>query len=470
MNALLRKELLALLRDGRLVALSLAVVALCGAVYGVESVRAAQAQAERAAVNSATRAQWDGQGDAHPHRAAHFGVYAFAPGSALAAFDPGIDAHVGRALWLEPHRRNFVRFSPAADEVYGGRLGDFAPAFVLAVLLPLLVVAAAYGCVASERETGTLRLARALLARPARLVWAKFAATLLAVAGLASLAFVPVLLLPSGPGDAADTLVRWAALYLVHLAYLAIFVALAVAVSTAARTARQALVVLLAAWLAFALVLPRAGAAAADASVELPTPEAFWAAIRRDYREGLPGDGTLAERSRAFDAELLRTHGVERLEDLPFGALAVRRLHRDAYADRVHALHFDELWRRYALQESVLRRVALASPTVAVQLLSARLAGTDLAHRRHFEDAAEAYRQRFNTHLDRWDAANTRGVTSFEERYAGDALWRSVPPFEYRPPSAGFALRAGAIEIAILAGWLAGALGLLAVCARRWRT
>ncbi len=103
----------------------------------------------------------------------------------------------------------------------------------------------------------------------------------------------------------------------------------------------------------------------------------------------------------------------------------------------------------------MLRWRAAASPYTAVRGVIAAFSGTGLAHRRHFEEAAEAYRQRFTTLVDEWDLAATRGVASFEARYAGDAQWRSIPRWEYRVPGPGFAWRAAMADAGVLLAWAA---------------
>ncbi len=463
----LRKELRSMARDGRTVALTLAVAALLAGVLLASLQRHAAQMRETAAVAAATRQQWDAQGDKHPHRGAHFGHYVFRPDSVLAALDPGLTPYLGRALWLEPHRRNTTRFEPAADALPGERFGRLDVAFVLSALLPLLVVALSFDALSRERESGTLRMLHGIGVSPWRLVAAKLLALLLAF-GVA--AATPLLAAAWGAADAdpnADVLWRGAALAAAYLLHVGIFVVVALTVSARAPSSHAALYLLLAWWLAAVLVVPRAAAAIADHLEPLPSAGSFWSAIQRDYQQGLPGDGDLAERGRRFDAELMRRHGVARVEDLPAGAAALRRLERDRYADRVHQLHFDALWDRYARHERILRVAALLSPTLALRNLSMKLAGTDLSHQRRFEDHAERYRQQVNTAIDRWDAAHTRGFRSFEDRYAGEALWRAIPPFSYRPPGVGFALREARPEVVALLGWTLASLILLGASTRR---
>ena len=71
------KEIRALLRDGRLWGLGLTVALLFIAVLTSALAQRQSAEQERLDVETAAREQWDHKGDRNPHRAAHFGLYAF---------------------------------------------------------------------------------------------------------------------------------------------------------------------------------------------------------------------------------------------------------------------------------------------------------------------------------------------------------------------------------------------------------
>lgn len=199
----------------------------------------------------------------------------------------------------------------------------------------------------------------------------------------------------------------------------------------------------------------------------LPTGEQFWSGIHDSIEKGLPGDGAAAARLGAFDAHLLAEYRVARLEDLPFGANAKRRLFRDAYSNKVHALRFKELEDAQLAQQGLLRWCTVLSPYAAMRSVASALAGTDLAHRQHFEESAEAYRQQFTTRMDEWDLAATRGVTSLEDKYAGNLQWQAIPPWRYADPGLGCSLRAVVADGAVLAAWFMAAVSALWLGSRR---
>jgi len=462
-TAIAAKEIRALLRDGRLWGLGTLLAVLLLAVLASSAHQRQQAEQERRAVETAARQQWDQQGDRNPHRAAHFGLYAFKPRSALSSVDAGIDAQAGQALWLEPHKRNLAMFAPAADAAPSIGLGDFNPAFVLFALVPLLVLVLGHGSVTQERELGTLRMLQACGLRASALVLGKW----LGLSAGLMLVLAPALLAGGWLLAAEQDALHAGLLLLALLLYYALWAAITVLVSALSRTSRAALLVLLALWVGAVFIAPRLAASSVAQRMPLPTGEQFWSRIHHDIAQGLPGDGSAAQRLQAFDAQLLADNGVARLEDLPFGANARRRLFRDAYATRVHALHFAQLWDDQLAQQRRLRWAGVVTPYPAMRAISSALAGTDLAHRQHFEEAAEQYRQHYTTLMDEWDMHATRGVTSFESRYGGNAQWQTMPQWRYAAPGAGFALRGSRADWAILSAWLLLALGALCWSARR---
>ncbi|MDP3331582.1 MAG: DUF3526 domain-containing protein, partial [Methylococcaceae bacterium] len=104
-------------------------------------------------------------------------------------------------------------------------------------------------------------------------------------------------------------------------------------------------------------------------------------------------------------------------------------------------------------------------PSLAIRSISMSLAGMDLAHQRHFEDAAEEYRHYFINLTEDLDRERSHGT----ERSAKgeEADWRSVKDFDYNAPNLSFALQAAQLDVLVLLLWLAIALILLNLSAKR---
>lgn len=441
--------------DGRaLLVWVLAVLALVvAALQGYAAWRAAES--EREAVSAQVRQQWDTQGDKNPHRGAHFGQYAFKPTSLPGFIDPGVNAQAGRAIWLDPHRRNLSRFKPAEDGTSAARLAPASVAAVLQWVLPLLVIALSFGAVAGEREGGTWRLLASLGVTPARLFAGKLAGTALVLVPMLLFLTVAGLLALAAPGG-GDAAARIGAMALLYTVYLLIFGGLALGVSARTASASRALAVLLVLWGLNGFVAPRLGSAIADAAVSLPSSEQFHAAIQHDIRHGMDDDGDANTRYERFLAETLARYGVARPEDLPVGLHGLGKIDKDAYSSRVHDKHFDDLARRFVAQADWQLAAAVAGPLLPVRALSQALAGTDLHHHLHFADAAEQYRRSFIDATSEEIARRNTGTAN--SATVGNDYWRAVPAFEYRAPGVGWALAAHWKALLVLALWLAAAL------------
>ena len=221
-GAIVRKELLVLCRDGRVLALvgligALTLLALltAWATHVKHERQVRQSQAE----DSAAFLQ---QGSKPSHSAAHFGRMAYKPPAALAIFDPGAAPYLGQVIWLEAHRQDPAMFRPAADAPELSRLADLSIAGVLTSLLPLLAFVMGHGVFAGERERGTLRQVMAAGAGHGSI----FAGKLIAVGGVGvCVAFVVIAVattaaLIAGEGDnALDTIVRGTGLFAGFAAY-----------------------------------------------------------------------------------------------------------------------------------------------------------------------------------------------------------------------------------------------------------
>ena len=249
------------------------------------------------------------------HSAGHFGVYVFKPLPPLAVFDRGLEPFVGTTVFLEAHRQNQAAFLPAQDATAMRRFGELTAATGLQLLAPLLIVLLTFGALAGERERGTLRQVLSLGVRPRDLVLGKalglgvaLAVLLLPVAvfGAAALAKLP-------GDDAAGGWIRLAWLGGAYALYLAAILAVCLAVSAVASTARVALATLLVCWAANAVLAPRLASDLAQGILPTPKLVEFETAMNKDVQEGLDGHNPRNDRLQAFAQETLKKHGKTRL-------------------------------------------------------------------------------------------------------------------------------------------------------------
>ncbi|ATG90385.1 DUF3526 domain-containing protein [Methylomonas koyamae] len=462
----MRKELLTTLRDGRLLVLGLSLLALFAAFFLLSTHQLQAQRLEKQRVGATAKEQWNSQSVKNPHSAAHYGIYVFKPDLPAAAIDQGLTPFTGQSLWLEPHKRNLTRFNPSADDVLANRFGQAGSSFVLYALLPLLIVALSFNSVSQERERGTLRMLHSLGVTPLALLFGKLSGLLAAFWLVMSPAVLLAALTLACQFDlTADDLMRLSLLLVGLVAYYTIFAALSIAASAYFRTSRNTLFCLLGFWMGSVFVAPRLGAVIGDVVAPNPSASEFWDAIKTDIAQGLPGEGNKQQREKAFEAQVLAQYGVAGKEQLPVGFVSLNRQFNDTYSSKVHQLHFDRLRDNFAKQQQLAQLAGWLGPSLALRSLSMAIAGTDLAHQRDFEDAAEDYRRYFIDLTEEWDRERSRGTERSAK--AEETDWRSVRDFAYTVPTVGYSLRASLLPLSLLSAWLCAALWLLAQSARR---
>jgi len=443
-------------REGRLAAVLVVLTVLGVLSVALSLQRAAESERDRLAAEAVDRVTFLNQGVRNPHSAAHFSRFAFRPLSPTAALDPGIGPYAGIAVWMEAHRQDPANLRAAEDRVELGRLADLSPAWLLQVLAPLLIIALAFDALAGERERGTwpLLLGSGVTARDLmRGKWLALRAVF--VPPVVLLALIQVL---AGGVHGGESLLRSAGWALGHLAYLMVWMLLALAVSLRAARARTALIILLAGWALATLIAPRLSIALAEAQAPIPTARDFAAAVKKDMDEGLDGQSPPEVRRAQFQQQLLAEYGVERVEDLPVSLAGMSLQEAERYGNLVFDRHYGELTRLYRAQEGWRRWGAVLGPLASLQQISMAAAGTDMGHHVDFIQQAETSRREIIEVLNMDQA--THGV-GLEMRYQADtALWQQVPEFSYHLPSwVALAARQWA-DWLLLAAWLGVALWL----------
>jgi ABC-2 type transport system permease protein len=455
------KDLLELIRDGRLLWAGGLVIVLLLTALAVGTARQREVAAERMAAQALDYQDWRNQPARHPHDAAEQGMHVFKPDPALSIVDPGIDPYVGATIWLKAHSPSTVNFRPAQDATGLQRFGELSPAWVLQILSPLLVIVLGFNAFAAEREKGTLRQTLSLGVSPARLLWGKALAVmaalalLLAPAGLA--AGLAVSAAGGGSGLNADTLTRFLWLAGGYSIYLGAAVFVVLAVSALAPSSRVALVVLLGLWIGSASLAPRV---ASDLSRDwYPNPS------RLTFNADLGADmGREARRAWMEQFGTDSRWGAELPLDKWGQALRVDDHAGYAVVDR----HFAHLWETFGRQQVVQEWLGLVVPVLAIRAMSMSLAGTDFAHYREFWAAAERQRRVIQDAVtdDLIKNADPRGAGHFDYK-TGPAFWATVPQFEYVLPPASWAVRNSLRSFAVLGTGLLLSLALAHVAVMR---
>lgn len=451
-----RHELRQLRRDGRLRTAAWLGFALLAALALLSWQTYRREAHERAHFEATAREQWENQGDKHPHRAAHFGFYLTKPELPLSLFDSGIKPATGRVLWLEAHQRSVFAYSPVEDSGATGILGVTNGAEVLQLLGALLVILAAYGSVAREREDGTLRLLLAQGVSPRRWFAGKCAGLGLALAimGAPIAVGLGILCWRADPrAFGADAAARGLGLLVAHGIFFSAWLVGAVAVSAWARTARGALALLLAVWIAGGIIAPRLASTLASMLAPLPSIAEFAKAHTDDFTNGFDGEPGWSVQLAQLEKDTLARHNAKTLAELPVGFSGIRMQAMDTFDGRISDRHQRRLEAIYERQNRWHWVTALLGPYVPMRALSGSLSGMDWPHYQHFAEAAEQYRRGVVKSMDQLLERELRG-DKWEVQFGRD-VWAQVPAFSYTMPSSRWALRTAAVPLLLVAGWLA---------------
>lgn len=469
LRTLYRHQWQLLLRDQRARWSGLVLVAIILTAFSVGTVRTGRQLEQRREAAARNAELWDRQGVVDPHGAAHFGHFVFKPVSPLATLDPGADDRLGAMVRLEAHRQNAAGAPPDAS---GSALASFpavSPAFALQVLAPVLVILVAFGTFSGEGPRQLLRQELAGGARPGVMLAGRLLAYATGLAGLLALGGAGVaawLAFDHAPAAEFIRLGLWLAGYGL---YLGAILTLTLAVSAHCRSSQLSLVTLLAFWTIAVLVVPRLAPAVAAAAHPLPSaPELDVEtndAVNERYDRGDPAQS----RAERFRQAAMEKYGVSRIEDLPVNFSGFLLEYAEDQSTAAFREHFAEVYRRYDEQEALQLRFSVLSPLPALRAWSAAVAGTDVAHHRHFLDAAEAYRYAFVQALNRDILAHRTPGGSSNAAYKADVgkITAGLGPFHPSALTPGEVWSRDWPALAALAGWAALAALLAASGARK---
>lgn len=417
-------------RNGLAVALGLSLFALIALAAWLGTQRITMLEAERAAAAAADREIWVNQGEDNPHAAAHFSRYAFKPVPALAVFDPGVLDTAGAAIWMEGHYQNPAQFRLIEDAAIGGVTARTSPAFVIVVFGTLLVFVLLAGAVAGEREDGTLRQVLVSGVAPARLAGAKLLAALV-LSGVVLIATLVVAAAFSAGTSAAplpDAGLRVLGLIVIYGLYFVIVAGVALGISARLADRRGALGALAGLWAGAIIAGPLLANETALGLAPNPDGPSTYAKIVAASNSYFRDE---AARREALD-KALAEYGVAEKSALPFRYDGYELQYSEEVAHPKFEAVYSDVRAVYMDQERILGLFSIFLPNLAVQKLSAGLAGTDRLHHAAFAMEAEAHRRHIVKLLNddlAFSALETEG------RYvAGRALWETIPDFQMTPP------------------------------------
>ena len=446
------------------------VLTLASVVVNSISMQAAAHQ--RAHQQVASEAQFLAQPDRHPHRMVHYGHYVFRTPTPLSMLEPGVDAYTGHTMFLEGHRQNSAMF---ADQKQSSGLTQFSsvsPAFMLQVLAPLLLIMVGYASVTREREAGTLTMMLTQGVKPQHILLGKW----LALVGSGLLLLIPLVVASVWAISIGESPMISLGFVLGYCAYLIIWSALVVWVSSISQLGSASFVGLIVLWILFCILIPRISSATATALA--PSAGKLESDFAMLVEKQKLGDSHNASDPvfKALKANLLAKYQVDDVADLPFnfkGYIAANG--EQKLADLLNK--FAEARMQQTLAQSELaRQFGWLSPTMAVRSFSMMLAGTNLENHHRFLREAEAVRIDFvqalnklqETALDyQTDTNKYRDAAAQKASRIDASNWRLLNDFSFEVAPARQRLQQSLVFALQLGFWSLLMLILLRHASRR---
>lgn len=312
----------------------------------------------------------------------------------LMVFVSGLSSDIGRWSRISGQEGVKLRNSAYSDDPIFAvfRMIDFA--FIVQIVLSLLAILFTYDAVSGERESGTLKLIFANSVPRATYLLGKCIGSWL---GLVVPVLIPILLgvlvvmFSNVPLTSMDW-ARLATLVSVALLFFSLFIVLGVLISTLTRRSSVSFLVSLVVWVAFVLIIPRAGMMAAGQMVQVPR-VAEIESQRDGYAKGL-WSKFYEEMEQNF-----RRNRENRTEEPSEEEMWAQMEMQDSLRELVETdinkfeikLH-DDLRLRKASQERLAFTLSRFSPASAFQLAAMTLCGTDVDMKRRYQESMTHYR------------------------------------------------------------------------------
>lgn len=328
--------------------------------------------------------------------------------------------------------------------------------FIFTIALSLFAILLGFDAISGEKERGTLKLSFSNAIPRATYILGKLLGSFitLATALLLALALGCLMLPLLGVSLSADEWLRLSMIILAGLLYFGAFLTLALFVS--ARTVRtsSSFLALLVVWIGASLISPRAATLLAGRAVSVASVDeiaaqksTFARQLWKEFSEGMKQFRSPAGASEADMETVLQSFNqyMDSLTTIRDGKMSV-------FTERLN----EERQNNQRRQQNLALNLARLSPTAALSLANAELAGTSLELQNRFYDEATVYRKQFNSFLNKKTGMNVGGrmfvmqVTDGEEEpEAIDAT--ELPAFEYRAASLGESFERALVDIGILA-------------------
>jgi len=326
--------------------------------------------------------------------------------------------------------------------------------FFIGTVLSFIALVLTYDAVSGEREAGTLRL---MLAGPAprdKVLVGKYVGTMLTLGIPLLLGMLVNLIIVRSYGIVAITPGDWlkiAAILLLSLAYLSVFVLLGLFVSSRAQHSVSSMVILLLVWVGLVILAPSSGWLAARAFGKATSGAEMQERLHEAWREVWENvkAGKYGERARSlFDDP-----------NDPRNNPPARVRYREAFTDASNRIG-EEYFMQAAAQGRIGRQFTRVSPTVLYHCAAEAIAGTGIERSFNLYGQVKQYQASLMEYIRSKDQEDAESLHLLCEDRSMAEKWKSishqpvdfeaVPKFQERDLSLGKSLGRAVWDVGLL--------------------
>ena len=395
------------------------------------------------------RKQWENLEAMNPHRAAHYGSFAFKPLNTLNAMDGGINDITGNVLQLEGHVQNEIIYSEASQALSVSKFGKLKSSLILQYVIPLFLIFLSFGSMSKEKETQRIKLLILQGASIDKLVNAKSISVW--IYGL-FLLIVTVTIHSIFGSTNPEIFKRLAYILLSYGLYYFIITSLSTYLSATLKDKTSALSSILAIWILWTIFLPKIWGNTVEKVHVLPDRKTFKEDMRAERNQGIDGHNPYDKRREELKNKYLAEYQVDSLSQLPINFDGIVMQADEEYGNLVWDKHFGSNYSIMQKQKSLYQFSGLLNPFASLQSASMGFCGTDMIHHLDFLKKAEDYRRVLIKALN--DKHAYGGSKTGDWKWTVDSeFFKSVQGFTYETPRISNHLSHYLIDLLFLFFW-----------------
>ena len=423
--------------------LSLSLVVWMG-VLQQENQKQSQSDAQKH-----VRKQWENLEAMNPHRAAHYGSFAFKPLNILNAMDGGINDITGNVLQLEGHVQNEIIYSEASQALSVSKFGKLKSSLILQYVIPLFLIFLSFGSMSKEKETQRIKLLILQGASIDKLVNAKSISVW--IYGF-FLLIVTVTIQSIFGSTNPEIFKRLAYILLSYGLYYFIISSLSTYLSFTLKDKTSALSSILAIWILWTIFLPKIWGNTVEKVHVLPDRKTFKEDMRAERNQGIDGHNPYDKRREELKNKYLAEYQVDSLSQLPINFDGIVMQADEEYGNLIWDKHFGSNYSIMQKQKSLYQFSGLLNPFASLQSASMGFCGTDMIHHLDFLKKAEDYRRVLIKALN--DKHAYGGSKTGDWKWTVDSeFFKSVKGFTYETPRISNHLNYYLIDLLFLFFW-----------------